>query len=118
MQRRHVNSCVLIGGEDLPLIFHSLGYISLITALNWGTLAEHGCTAGEGFYLRGWRPDLDKPLWLLTRKERRERTRQEWRQVQEARNYVRNPGTHGPASDVRVIDPRTGEVVGTIPRKD
>jgi hypothetical protein len=59
-----------------------------------------------------------KPLWLLTRKEIRELRRREWRAVQEAREYKRNPGTHGPASDVRIIDPPTGEVIGTIPRKE
>lgn len=59
---------------------------------------------------------MDKPLWSLTREERRERNRRERAQMQAAktdehrhkREQIREArearhGTHGPASDLRVL---------------
>lgn len=59
----------------------------------------------------------DKPLWMLSRKEMRARRRREWRETQAAKTYIRSPGTFGPASDCKRIDPATGNVIGIIPRR-
>jgi len=43
-----------------------------------------------------------------------------WREVSEARTQTRiakELGSHGGASDVRRIDPRTGQLLGTMKRK-
>jgi len=43
-----------------------------------------------------------------------------WREVSEARTQTRiakELGSHGGASDVRRIDPSTGQLIGTMPKR-
>lgn len=59
-----------------------------------------------------------KPLWVLSRKEMRARRRREWSETQAAKHFKRNAGTFGAASDCRIINPKTGECVGVMPKRN